>query len=140
MNQNNFYYGHGNLIRLESNGMEASDVAELLDALSPHFFEVRLSVRPSPPAASPLGFDFATVLVAVAIASQGFFSELGKDAYRGLRELILSTGRKARHSSQARGGYSLAARIDRDKSYVLFAFVAMPGGPDELGTALTLVF
>jgi hypothetical protein len=128
-------YAHGKLIKIESNGMAASDVGELVDELAPHFFEVRLSVRPSPPAASPLGFEFATLLLAVAIISQGFFSELGKDLYRELRHLVIEVGRKARHFSEARGGYTLAVRIERPESYVLFAFVEIPT-EDELGHAL----
>lgn len=107
-------------------GLSTVDVADVADALSEHFWEVDIRKQPSPPAASPLGFEDAVVLLALSIVAHGFFNELGKDIYKGLRQAIANVAKKAVGPRNNRGGITIGFRVDRPHSYVLFAYLLPP--------------
>lgn len=77
------------------NTVDLGSLEEIVRNLQPEFtwVEIRRHVA-GPMASGPFG-DVALVL-AFAIASQGFFSELGKDAYQALRRAIHTAYLKVR--------------------------------------------
>lgn len=113
-------------------GLSFSDVASIGDELSNHFWDVEVRKGPTPPAASPLFGEYSVILVIVSLAAAGFFSELGKDAYRKVARLLATAARKAKPIRDSRGGCTLGLRIMRSGSKVTFVFMQPPVVPDVL--------
>jgi hypothetical protein len=126
-------------VRLECFGVTDDEMSALAEELKRHFRRVEIAAVPTPPAASPPFAEYSAVLiVAGTLVVNGFFSEMGKDAYKLLRARIIELCQRAYPTKQNRGGYTFGIRCDRRASYVLFNWYEPPI-PHQFDTALEAI-
>jgi hypothetical protein len=122
-------------VQFEYFGISREDASPVIAAVERAFPRATVSERPTPPAASPPFSEFSVLLLSLSIAAHGFLSELGKDAYRGLRTAIIAAMAKARGVRDNRGGYVFGVCIEREDSYILFQCPEAPP-PEQFEKAL----
>ncbi|MBI4301528.1 MAG: hypothetical protein HY664_02865, partial [Chloroflexi bacterium] len=111
--------------KLDFFGLTFEDVAPLADELGLHW--TGLAKSPQPPAASPLWAEFSVILFIFSPFVASFFAELGKDTYKGFRQLLRAVAKKAEHIRDRRGcGYTVGFEINEADSYSIFAFIRIP--------------
>ncbi|MEX0785810.1 MAG: hypothetical protein WD939_04155 [Dehalococcoidia bacterium] len=124
------------LITLTEHTIDLADLDPFVVELQKVFNQVVISRQRAGPAAGGLYPDAAIYIalggaaVAIAAAAQGFFSELGKDAYRGLRKALYSAYSRTRTETNGRKYSSLAIEVPCAPESSLL-FLLRPGLDEE---------
>jgi hypothetical protein len=121
---------------IECHGVSAEDIGRLVDAVQYRFYEIRIKRLLHVPFANPAAFEYTMLLIGIGmgVIANGFLSELGKDAYRGVRAILLSIVERLRPATES-GYQALGFRIDLPNTQVLF-FFKHPPSEEMLVTAL----
>jgi hypothetical protein len=83
----NLWRWSGISLRVVENTVPLTDLDPVIEGIQPEFAEVTISRRVAGPMAGGL-FPEAALVLALAVASHGFLSELGKDLYKGFRAAL----------------------------------------------------
>ncbi len=107
----NIWRGHGLSIEIVENTVDLGSLENVVQNLQPEFDEIEIRRRVAGPMAGGPGYGEAALILAFAVASHGFLSELGKDIYQGLRRSLYVAYQRVRTKANDRGYYP-PLRID----------------------------
>lgn len=127
--------------RLEytENTIKFGDLEPVVNSLAEDFMFVKVTRRRAGTMASPLFGDVAIAFI-LGAAAAGFLSELGKDAYRGLRAGLFALYEKAKTMANDRGYYPFAIERELEEPISVYHFTFPEGlGEEEFEDALLTI-
>ena len=119
-------------VRIEytENTIEFGELEAVVNSLAEDFMLVNVTRRWAGPMATPLFGDVAIAFILGASAA-GFLSEVGKDAYRGLRAGLFALYEKAKTMANGRGYYPFAIERELDEPVSGYHFTFPEGLSQE---------